>query len=98
MPRHFCAVISDAPPQADGKRLSLELAHLLGRRSLLPCHMRIVHERRATVLVRPSVAAALPPSVLDAGEQPRPGQLPATIETAVMRGRQAADALLSTLS
>jgi squalene-associated FAD-dependent desaturase len=97
--RHFCAVISDAAttsPIQQGERLIAELSRMLGRHRLRPRHMRVVHERRATVLVRPSPALALPPFVLDAGEHPQPGELPATIEAAVIRGLQAAEAILST--
>ncbi len=97
--RHFCAVISDSSPASlaqCGERLTHELSRMLGRHALRPCHTRVVHERRATVLVRTSPAVSLPPSILDAGEHPRPGELPATIEAAVARGLQAADTILST--
>lgn len=95
--RHFCIVISDAPAgPVDSEPLIRELSHMLGRTSLQPCHMRIVHERRATTLVRPSTPLPLPPGLLDAGEHPRPGQLPATIESAVIRGMQTADTILKT--
>lgn len=93
--RHFCIVISDAPAgPPDSEALVRELSRMLGHRSLRPHHARIVHERRATVLVRPSTPPALPPGLLDAGEHPRPGQLPATIEAAVIRGMQTADTIL----
>ena len=96
--RHFCAVISNSSPALlahCGEQLAGELSHMLGRHTLRPAHMRVVHERRATVLVRPSAAVTLPTSILDAGEHPYPGELPATIESAIARGLQAADTILS---
>ena len=99
--RHFCAVVSAASPdslQPWTERLCGELSAMLGRQAAIrPCHVRLVHERRATTLVRATASPALPASVLDAGEHPQPGDLPATIETAVMRGRDAADRILSGL-
>lgn len=96
--RHFCAVVSaDSPSGQDWTdRLCEEMSGILGRRNALrPYHVRIVHERRATTLVRAATPPPLPPSVLDAGEHPQPGELPATIETAVMRGLAAANSLIS---
>jgi squalene-associated FAD-dependent desaturase len=98
--RHVCAVVSaDSPgPSQDWTtRLCDELGRMLGRRSILqPRHVRIVHEQRATTLVRAGARPMLPDAVHDAGEQPQPGDLPATIETAVMRGMDTAARILST--
>jgi len=57
-----------------------------------PAHIRVVQEKRATVLTRPAPehGATLPAWLIDASEQPRPGDLPATIEAAVQRGEYAA--------
>lgn len=100
--RHFCAVVSAGrpdSPRAWTEHLCSELSRMLGRRpALSPRHVRIVHEQRATTLVRTAAAPlSLPASILDAGEQPQPGQLPATIETAVMRGLTAAEAILDSM-
>jgi hydroxysqualene dehydroxylase len=100
--RHFCAVISaDAPAPSQDWTMPLcdELSRMLGRPApLRPRHVRRVHEQRATTLVRATGARpALPPAILDAGEHPQPGDLPATVETAVMRGRSAAAEILASL-
>ena len=100
--RHFCAVVSagspDAP-QAWTEQLCSELSRMLGRQSALsPRHVRLVHEQRATTVVRAATfPPTLPASILDASEQPQPGQLPATIEAAVLRGLAAAESILDSM-
>jgi len=98
---HICAVISAAEnhkPKTELIRLCLdELAALCEiRQQAELMHSRIICERRATTLVRPAYSAHedLPESIIDAAEHPVPGQLPATIESAVRRGEIAARACM----
>jgi len=90
---HFCAVTSaDESRLPIGHRSELicrELADMLGlSQAPNPKFQRLVIERRATVLVRnQKTQMELPGCILDAGEDPRPGDLPATIESAVLRGK-----------
>jgi len=91
--RHLCVVISAAEDKLDGD----QLVHQLNRELSLICgiisapsHSRIVHEKRATVLVRPNNGSAGSRCIIDASESPMPGELPATIEFAVLRGEKAA--------
>jgi len=93
---HICAVISadssDLSAAVMIQRCLHELAGLCGM-STPPklIHSRIVREQRATVLVRAEEGEhMLPDRIIDASERPVPGQLPATIESAVRRGEQAA--------
>jgi len=93
--RHLCAVIS--ADQVTNRMDNDQLADQLNREfSLLsgitcsPSHIRIVREKRATVLVRPRDCEAGSKCVIDASESPIPGELPATIEGAVQRGEKAA--------
>jgi hydroxysqualene dehydroxylase len=100
--RHFCAVVSAGSPESPqtwNERLCGELSRMLGRQApLRPRHVRLVHEQRATTLVRATGARPkLPAAILDAGEQPQSGELPATIETAVLRGESAAAEILGTI-
>jgi len=99
--KHICAVIS-----ADEGRLSKpELLRLCLDELSLLCetrqqpeliHSRIICERRATTLVRPALShQALSDTIIDASERPVPGQLPATIESAVRRGEIAARACIA---
>lgn len=94
--RHICIVISaDAAGIGHTElisRLVAELRAISGHpSSLSPVHCRIVREKRATVLVRPEQRRpALPPGLVDGCERPLPGDLPATIETAIRRGELAA--------
>jgi len=94
---HLCAVIS-----ADDERVSAPaLAHQVSseiqlicslKQPLTPLHTRIVREKRATILVRPQDNTyTLPSHIIDASERPLPGELPATIESAVQRGETAAE-------
>jgi squalene-associated FAD-dependent desaturase len=95
--KHFCAVISaDEAHTQDADlvhRICAEVQAICGREdSLAPLHTRIIREKRATMLVRPQeYSNPLPPHTIDASERPLPGELPATIESAVRRGENAAE-------
>ena len=99
--RHICVVISaDSDRGAHApliQTLVNELTVICKYDSpISPIHIRTVREKRATVLVRPHhPRPALPPSLIDAGERPQPGELPATIESAIRRGEAAAKACLA---
>jgi len=93
---HLCAVISaEAPTTRDNllQTVVSELARLLGRELPEPHHHKIICERHATVVVRERNRLPESGTVFDASESPEPGQLPATIEVAVLRGEEAANAL-----
>jgi len=98
---HICAVISadesNMPLSQRSELVCRELAGLMGlRHSPRPRFQKLVIERRATVLVRSHRANGnLPGCILDAGEEPGPGDLPATIEAAVLRGKGVAKKLLN---
>ena len=98
--RHICIVISaDEAETAHPTLVSQLVAELQAISAhpspLSPAHSRIVREKRATTLVRPgSEKPVLPPGIIDACERPRPGDLPATIEAAVLRGEAAAKTYL----
>jgi len=91
--RHLCAVISAVENRIDDDtlvdRLNRELSRMCGIDSS-PSHSRIVHEKRATVLVRTYRGKTAGKRIIDASESPMPGELPATIEFAVQRGEKAA--------
>ncbi len=93
---HICVVISDARSVTPDTALLGELAAIAGlERAPRPVHARLIRQKRATVLVRPHAAPSLPAWLVDAGEAPSPGDLPATIESAVRRGERAAGILLA---
>jgi hypothetical protein len=75
-------------------RLSRELSRICGIASS-PSYSRIVHEKRATVLVRTHHDKTTGRHIIDASESPMPGELPATIELAVISGEKAALQVLS---
>jgi len=91
--RHLCVVISSAEDSPVGDKLvnqlNGELSTICGI-NCSPSHIRIVHEKRATVLVRPDDFNLESRHIVDASESPIPGDLPATIEFAVQRGEKAA--------
>ena len=91
--RHLCAVISAVEAEVDHDKL-LEQIHrefsCLCKTNCSPSHTRIVHEKRATVLVRPRDMKPDTKRIINASESPVPGELPATIEFAVRRGEKAA--------
>jgi len=91
--RHLCVVISADPLNMARdsviKQVHRELSHICGYRHM-PSHVRMVREKRATVLVRRHQHASTTPGIIDASESPPPGELPATIEFAVQRGEKVA--------
>lgn len=92
---HLCAVISadESVQSSDDKVVKIlqELQQITGHTDLKPIHQRIITVQAATHLVRPTHASfSLPEHLIDACEQPVPGELPATIESAIMRGEHAA--------
>lgn len=97
---HLCAVIS-ADAASDRQRtletVRDELGKVVGRNLPAPLHHKIVCEKHATVLVRDSHRNHSGGLIVDASEAPEPGQLPATIEVAVLRGEEAAKRLLAAL-
>jgi len=94
--RHICAVISaDQCDVSRRQRISevcRNLHEIMGRKSpIKPAHVRMVREFHATTQVRPKKSRIqLSGRIIDASEAPLPGELPATIESAVIRGEQAA--------
>jgi len=94
--RHICAVISadqrDAPRQQRISEVCRELQEIMGRKKpIKPDHVRMVREFHATTQVRPRESnIRLSERIIDASEAPLPGEFPATIEAAVIRGEQAA--------
>ncbi len=93
---HICAVISAESP-VDRKQTLQKVLEELG--SVLkidlpaPVHSKIICEQRATVLTSDCNRRFSDGTLLDASESPRPGELPATIESAVLRGEEAAKTL-----
>ncbi len=98
---HICAVISadhsNIRPGSNRNKICNEIAEILNLQRLpAPFHCQQIVERRATVLVRHQpYKPPLSGYMIDAGEEPEPGDLPATIEAAVLRGKQAATRLLN---
>jgi len=93
---HLCAVISAESPanREVSERLVLdELAMLLQTTLPVPMHRKIVCEQRATMLTHSENRRFSSGMVFDVSEAPRPGELPATIEAAVLRGEEAAQSL-----
>ena len=98
---HVCVIISaDETDLSETSQDELidtvlhEAEVLLGRALPDPKKVRFIREKRATVLVRNQKNLDLPEHVFLACESPAPGELPATIELAVMSGEKAADALI----
>ncbi|MDT8375857.1 MAG: FAD-dependent oxidoreductase [Mariprofundaceae bacterium] len=93
---HICAVIS---AEKAGNRevlvqnICAELARLSGTGALHPLHSRIITEKHATVLVSAGHRRADSGMIIDASEAPLPGDFPATIEAAVLRGEAVAKSL-----
>lgn len=95
---HICAVISAESPgdrghtlqqvmQDLGSMLKVELPSLV--------YSKIVCEQRATVLTNRSNQHFSDGTLLDASEAPCSGELPSTIESAVLRGEKAARIIFS---
>ena len=93
---HICAVISAESPD-DREQVMLqvlnELEKLLNIKISTPIYSRIVCEQRATVLTNKCNHRFSAGTLLDVSEAPCSGELPATIESAVLRGEEAAQAL-----
>jgi len=94
---HICAVVS-----ADQSNLSKqqklvavmqEIQNITKNNQLQPVHHQIVSIKDATHIVRSQRKPSMPLGIIDACEQPQPGELPATIETAIVRGEKAASEL-----
>jgi len=94
--RHICAVISadqhDVPRQQRIADVCRDLQEIMERKKpIKPEHVRMVREFHATTQVRPRESnIRLSERIIDASEAPLPGEFPATIEAAVIRGEQAA--------
>jgi len=91
---HLCAVISaDTSTKSNQEKINSiinELQQIMGKSDLKPIYQRIIAVQAATHLVRPvQLHFALPNHLIDACEQPIHGELPATIESAIVRGEQA---------
>lgn len=98
---HICAVISAESPIDRNHTLHQvmdELGRVLKIELPEPVHSRIICEQRATVLTNDTNQRFSDGTLLDASESPRPGELPATIESAVLRGEEAAKTLCSQAS
>jgi len=94
---HLCAVIS-AEQSILSKQEKLhqvlqELQKITQKPELKPVYHQIITIKDATHVIRPHVNETMPQGILDACEQPHPGELPATIETAIVRGENAAEQL-----
>ncbi|MDX8384111.1 MAG: FAD-dependent oxidoreductase [Ghiorsea sp.] len=91
---HYCVTVSaDTLAFSQDTRLQRVLSELQGvcNEDLPPLmHHRIICEKRATVVVRNRPTLQLNKHVFDASESPNPGELPATIELAVLQGEKAA--------
>ncbi len=93
---HICAVISaDVPNDREQLMVDVlkELSQLSGKTLPSPLHSKIICEKRATVLTRRENSHHSSGTILDASEAPLPGEIPATIEGAVIRGEEAANTL-----
>ena len=93
--QHVCVTISaDESHKSQDELIALvlyELGNVVEKEKLQPSKIRFIREKRATVLVRNSQGVDLPRHVFDAAEAPYAGQLPATIELAVISGEKAAE-------
>ncbi|MDX8402509.1 MAG: FAD-dependent oxidoreductase [Mariprofundaceae bacterium] len=93
--QHVCIVISDAREPTPEGVLLRELGEVCGLSSPpKPVYSRRIWQKRATVLVQATPDPEHPDWLVDAGEAPKPGDLPATIESAVRRGETAARRVL----
>lgn len=96
---HVCIIISADEIELSQEALVNTILHeievMLDRSLPEPKKVRFIREKRATVLVKNHTELDLPEYVFDAGEAPTPGELPATIELAVISGEKAALRVLS---
>lgn len=93
---HICAVISAESPGDRGHTLQQvmnDLGNMLKVELPDLVYSKIVCEQRATVLTNSSNQHFSAGTLLDASEAPRSGELPSTIESAVLRGEDAAKRL-----
>jgi len=92
--QHVCVTISaDESLKNQDECVALvlqEIEALLETKLPVPKKVRFIREKRATVLVREKSRIKLPTHVFDACESPEPGELPATIELAVLSGEKVA--------
>ncbi len=90
--QHLCVIVSaDESEQLQKELLALVLSEIEMMLSITlpkPKKVRFVREKRATVLVREHTDVDLPSHVFDIGEAPQIGELPATIELAVLSGEK----------
>ena len=98
--QHICAVISAAGSGEEAgskaeliQNICAELAMLSGVETVQPIHSKIITEQRATVLVNAKHQRMNAGMIIDASEAPLPGDFPATIEAAVLRGEEVAKSL-----
>lgn len=93
--QHLCVTVSaDETTKTKTQiieQVKVEIEQALNISLPKPIFQRVVSEKRATVSVRANQNVDLPLHVFDACESPYPGQLPATIELAVISGSKAAD-------
>lgn len=91
---HICAIISaDQTTYSKAEKVELvleQLRQLMDIPSLQAFHYRVVTVKSATYQVQQHNFVELPAGMIDACENPAPGEFPATIEAAVLRGEQAA--------
>lgn len=95
---HICAVISAESPGDRGHTLQQvmnDLGNMLKIELPALVYSKIVCEQRATVLTNGSNQHFSAGTLLDASEAPCSGELPSTIESAVLRGEEAAKTLFS---
>ncbi len=93
--RHVCCVISADSQHLRGQALvdkvSGELGKIVGT-TRKPQFVRMVSEHHATTSISTEMRqTSLPATLIDACEAPSAGELPATIESAVQRGQNAAE-------
>ncbi|MDQ6995278.1 MAG: FAD-dependent oxidoreductase, partial [Mariprofundaceae bacterium] len=90
---HICVVISadqsTLSKQEKLDRVLQELKQISKNPKLKPIYDKIITIKDATNVVRSHQKHPMPQHIIDACEQPQSGELPATIETAVMRGEDA---------
>ncbi|MDX8386917.1 MAG: FAD-dependent oxidoreductase [Ghiorsea sp.] len=91
---HLCVTVSadklELSQDEVVQKVLAEIETVLNKQLPKPVKSQVIREKRATVLVRPIKNVELPNHVFDACEAPTPGQLPATIELAVISGESAA--------
>jgi len=94
---HCCVVISDDHRRHANLHRTLlqEFGAIAGGSIPAPIAYKKIHIHHATHPVRNTPAYPCMPSVIDACEQPLPGELPATMERAVITGHHAAISALS---